>query len=656
MQKSEYKRLKAIATQKLKSSSISVAEDFTGKNLEELTQINEIYQAELEAQNEELQTHILDLEEAQNELEVLFTHAPVPYVLMTTNFHVLRANENIFNMFNSLHFLSKNVPFYTHIYKNHLTKFLDWIKNNKKEKLPLEILLKTKDGYKYCSLHYHKWSKENNDTFLLSIVDIHKQREENDRFKALFENTQQGIMYIDKNNIIVKLNQTARAILGEEVYCEFKNYDDLNLTFFDEYGKTVSVDDLPFAKALKTKKIQDAAVFSIYNPLLEIVKWLKIEATPHLSPENQELLGVFCIFTDVSKEYILNEKVNQELENFKTLGNNMPDVMLRIDENAHIIFANNKALEFFQIKTDEYQASKLFDFSIFRTDESKNIRKILNDLNQVSNPVTYSLNNVIGEKNFNYFIRIIPEKRRSEKKVFLLIIEDITERIESEDMFNQLFFHASDAIILKNHNTGKVKSVNNMARKILGLKEVHMDKFSSNDIFDVFQDKNALDSHLESLEKFGVDSFEITKVLENNVIQYLKVFCSLITVGKETYHQSIIHDLTEHKLLELQLQQTSKVFEHTVEGIFITDLNGAIISVNDAFTKITGYTLADVIGKKPSILKSGKHDKNFYKKMWHDIIHNRLFKGEICDKKKDGTTYPAWLTISPIFNDNNEVV
>lgn len=421
-------------------------------------------------------------------------------------------------------------------------------------------------------------------------------------------------------------------------------------------GEIVSLDDLPFARALKTKKTQDANVFSIYQPLSKMLKWLKMEATPHLSLETQEVLGVFCIFTDVSKEHILNEKVNRQLKNFKTLGNNMPDVVLRIDENANIIFANKKALEFFQIKTDEYEDNKLFDFSMFQTDESKNICKIFNDLNQVSSTVTYTLNNVIGKKNFNYFIRIILEETSSDKKIFLLIIEDITERIESEDMFNQLFSHASDAIILTNHNSGQIKSINHKALKIFDLEESNIDNFSTDDIFEIFHDKNALNIHIASLEEFGVDNFEITKTLKNNAIRYLKVFCSLIRVGKETYHQSIVHDLTEHKLLEIQLQQTSKVFEHTVDGILITDLTGKILSVNDAFTKITGYTLADVIGRKPSILKSDKQDANFYKKMWNDIIHAGLFKGEIWNKKKDGTVYPEWLAISPIYNDAHEVI
>ena len=129
----------------------------------------------------------------------------------------------------------------------------------------------------------------------------------------------------------------------------------------------------------------------------------------------------------------------------------------------------------------------------------------------------------------------------------------------------------------------------------------------------------------------------------------------MIHIGKRKFHQSIIHDLTEHKLLEKQLEQTSKVFEHTTEGILITDLDGTITSVNDAFIKITGYSRESVIGKNPSILESGRQDKSFYKKMWDEIKKNGVWKGEIWNKKKDGTIYPEWLAISAIYHNNEAV-
>ncbi|MFD6443391.1 PAS domain-containing protein, partial [Peribacillus sp. NPDC060186] len=99
-----------------------------------------------------------------------------------------------------------------------------------------------------------------------------------------------------------------------------------------------------------------------------------------------------------------------------------------------------------------------------------------------------------------------------------------------------------------------------------------------------------------------------------------------------------------------------EVIDNTIEGILITDTSGKIISVNPAFTSITGYQENEVIGKNPSILKSGKQPQTFYKDMWKSIEKNGFWQGEILNSRKDGQQYLQWLTISAIKNDAGDVV
>lgn len=99
-----------------------------------------------------------------------------------------------------------------------------------------------------------------------------------------------------------------------------------------------------------------------------------------------------------------------------------------------------------------------------------------------------------------------------------------------------------------------------------------------------------------------------------------------------------------------------EVIDNTIEGILITDTSGKIISVNPAFTNITGYQENEVIGKYPSILKSGKQSQTFYKDMWKSIEKNGFWQGEILNSRKDGQQYLQWLTISAIKNDAGDVV
>ncbi|MCM3574218.1 PAS domain S-box protein [Mesobacillus subterraneus] len=80
-------------------------------------------------------------------------------------------------------------------------------------------------------------------------------------------------------------------------------------------------------------------------------------------------------------------------------------------------------------------------------------------------------------------------------------------------------------------------------------------------------------------------------------------------------------------------------------------MNGVIQKVNPAFTKVTGYKAEEAIGKTPSILQSGKHEKDFYRSMWEKINSDGYWQGEIWNRKKNGEIYPEWLTISTIRDD-----
>lgn len=87
----------------------------------------------------------------------------------------------------------------------------------------------------------------------------------------------------------------------------------------------------------------------------------------------------------------------------------------------------------------------------------------------------------------------------------------------------------------------------------------------------------------------------------------------------------------------------------------MTDANCNIIMVNKAFTEITGYSEAEVLGKNPSILASGRHDSEFYRDLWYSVNTHDTWAGEIWDRRKDGTEYPEWMVISAMRNDQGQI-
>ncbi|MGV1100654.1 EAL domain-containing protein [Thiovibrio sp. JS02] len=116
-----------------------------------------------------------------------------------------------------------------------------------------------------------------------------------------------------------------------------------------------------------------------------------------------------------------------------------------------------------------------------------------------------------------------------------------------------------------------------------------------------------------------------------------------------------VQDITLLKKSEEQLAQAARVFDSSIEGITITDANGIIQSVNRAFTHITGYRAEEAIGKRPSILKSDRHDAKFYQDMWSTLLTAGRWEGEIWNRRKNGEVYPEWLTITAITDDYGQL-
>jgi diguanylate cyclase (GGDEF)-like protein/PAS domain S-box-containing protein len=114
-------------------------------------------------------------------------------------------------------------------------------------------------------------------------------------------------------------------------------------------------------------------------------------------------------------------------------------------------------------------------------------------------------------------------------------------------------------------------------------------------------------------------------------------------------------DITERIEAQSDLRLHARIFEHSNEGILITDASEHIVSVNHAFTRITGFSAEEVMGKSPRMLHSGHHDEEFYVEMWRHIEDEGRWQGEIWDRRKGGELYPTWSSISAVKDSTGEV-
>ena len=114
-----------------------------------------------------------------------------------------------------------------------------------------------------------------------------------------------------------------------------------------------------------------------------------------------------------------------------------------------------------------------------------------------------------------------------------------------------------------------------------------------------------------------------------------------------------ITDITKQKQDEVDLRIAATSFE-LQDAMLVTDANNVILKVNQAFTRITGYSTDEVIGKSPNILSSGLHDRSFYTAMWENINRTGAWQGEIWNRRKNGEIYPEWLIITAVKEPENK--
>ncbi|MBT0960194.1 bifunctional diguanylate cyclase/phosphodiesterase [Denitromonas iodatirespirans] len=118
----------------------------------------------------------------------------------------------------------------------------------------------------------------------------------------------------------------------------------------------------------------------------------------------------------------------------------------------------------------------------------------------------------------------------------------------------------------------------------------------------------------------------------------------------------LIGIVLERQARDTELRLAARLFQTSQEGILITDADNRIQTVNPAFTRTTGYRPDECIGKRPSLLSSGRHDKAFYQRLWADVLNKGHWQGEIWNRRKNGDIYPEWLVISAIRDSAGEVI
>ncbi|MGA9073445.1 MAG: PAS domain S-box protein, partial [Candidatus Sulfotelmatobacter sp.] len=235
------------------------------------------------------------------------------------------------------------------------------------------------------------------------------------------------------------------------------------------------------------------------------------------------------------------------------------------------------------------------------------------------------------------------------------LLSDITERKAAEETLQKLasIVEFSEDAILGKNTDGKITSWNRAAEKMYGYTR---DEVVGRDLsFLVPSDRQAeIPAIMERiLSGQPIENLETKRVTKAGSVLDVSMSISPIkdATGQVTGASAIARDITFRKRAEEQLKLQSAALEAAANAIVITDYEGTIVWVNRAFTTMTGYSKEEVLGKNLRMLKSGEQPESYYAKLWSTISSGKVWKGEIVNRRKDGTAYTEEMTITPVTRD-----
>ncbi|CAH2031326.1 sensor domain-containing protein [Trichlorobacter ammonificans] len=223
----------------------------------------------------------------------------------------------------------------------------------------------------------------------------------------------------------------------------------------------------------------------------------------------------------------------------------------------------------------------------------------------------------------------------------------------------EAIFHPIATGVIWFNRQGAITSFNRATLDIFGYDAEELAKMNVAALLSM-GDPAEPEASFDSLISFddGMSSHRVRDLVgrrKDGGIYHLDLLVSEFRLGDTSLFMGIMHDTSELKMSERELGLASKVFENMSEAVVVTDADNNYLSVNPAFSRITGYTQEEVIGKNPRIMSSGRHDAEFYRQMWEAIRTNGYWQGEIWNRRKNSEIYPKWLSIVAVRDAGDQV-
>jgi len=387
--------------------------------------------------------------------------------------------------------------------------------------------------------------------------------------------------------------------------------------------------------------------------------WIRGFIYPILDKQGK-VSEVVLIQEDVTASMLSGNALRQSEERFRQLADNINDVFFMATPDWNKILYISPAYEAVWGRTCQslreqphlwLESVAAEDQEAVKADYNK---KAEGDFSNVDSE--YRIVRTDGSVRWIY-VRVFPVKNDAGEIYRVAgVAKDITERKQAKESLLLTQFvsdHAPSGIIWVDEQA-RICYVNKTACNSHGYTKEEMLGMSIPDIDPDFP-MEVWPAHWQELKKAGSSNFETRHSHKDGTIFPVEVSANFVRFGSKEYNISYVRDITVRKKEERHTARLFQAVQQSGEAVLMTDINGVIEYVNPAFTTMTGYSAEDTLGKTPAILKSEAQDPSFYKELWQTITRGEVWHGTLIDKKKDGSFYPALMSVVPILDDHGDI-
>ncbi len=467
---------------------------------------------------------------------------------------------------------------------------------------------------------------------------------------STFESLGLGFIEYDASGEVVTSNDEARRILGDELSSRSLFDNDPSIYIYDTNGTQLKWDQLPAHQAFTTSKRSGPLILGVRADDEGSIVWIKMRAT---KVDSHVLLEVEEVTYD-------KDEIDNSFKNalwYETLVNSALETLFVHDLQGRFIHVNDKACQNLGYTREELLSMSVFDIEVGHTRDQ--IQNIFEHYVVGQTAVIEGVHRTKYGTTIPVEIRVFALEWLG-KKIMVGMAHDLREQKnaeenlkKSEEKFRSLFEDHAAVKLVIDPESSQILNANNAASEFYGYT---IDQLKSMYVHDInILSKEEITAEIKNAIEAKRINFHFKHRKADGSIADVDVFSSIVNWDVKKVLHSIIHDITSAKAIQERLSLLNRAVESSAVSIVITNSAGEIIYVNPFFTRVSGYTYEEALGNNPRILKSGAQSREFYQALWNTITSGRDWKGELQNRRKDGTLYWEKSVISPIADEKGEI-